>query len=211
MKEKTGWRSRLLRGCLLPLVLMIFLVPDAGADIYSWVDENGIFHASNRLEEVPPAYQGKIKVMASPSDPADSSAPADRTAAEYLIPFESSAGGIMLVDVLFNGHIRAKMVLDTGASVILISDVLAGRMRLGGEGDSRRRALLKTAGGEVEGRAVTIDRVEVGDAVRRSVPAAISPKKEVFEGFDGLLGLSFLGNFKMTIDYRNRLIVLKEH
>ncbi|HOU77890.1 MAG TPA: retroviral-like aspartic protease family protein [Syntrophales bacterium] len=200
-------KRRWVRWIMLPLLPVILALPAGGAAIYQWVDQRGIIHASSSPEDVPPAYRDRAAVMETPVAAA---AADDRVGAEYLIPFERSATGIILVEAVFNGHARAKMVLDTGASVVLISEAFAARMRLGADAGGGRRALLKTAGGDVEGRSVTIARLEVGDAVREAVPAAISPKNQVFEGFDGLLGLSFLGNFRVTIDYRNSLIVLKE-
>jgi hypothetical protein len=38
----------------------------------------------------------------------------------------------------------------------------------------------------------------------------ITPDTDALRGFDGLLGLSFLGDFKIAIDYQNGKILLSK-
>ena len=115
---------------------------------------------------------------------------------------------IILVDVLLNDEVKARMVLDTGASLVVISGDLARRLRQDSSNASGT-IKLQTAGGEIEGQAAVIDRIELGSAVREKVRAVINRQPQVFKGFDGLLGSSFLDGYKVTIDYQQSKIHLK--
>lgn len=187
---------------MFSLVLILGMVSaDVHADIYRWTDPDGVTHASTDLEKVPSAHRGKALVIPSATGRID-------TVDEYSIPFEMGPSGIILVQVLLNDAIRARMVFDTGASLVLISDELARRMDPASSANSEK-IKLKTAGGEVYGRSFVIQKIDLGNAVKENVRAAVGSQKQTFDDFDGLLGLSFLEGFKVTIDLQGRQILLK--
>ena len=72
-------------------------------------------------------------------------------------------------------------------------------------------ARLLTNCGEVEGRHLVIKRISLGDAWKENVPSIVALNSFALKGYDGLLGLSFLGDFKMMIDYQMRSILLTPH
>ena len=187
--------------------LLVFLLTvaasDGVAEIYQWVDNEGITHASNDPGKVPPAYRGRVEsISLSPSaEKADD-------AEAYAIPFEKGPSGVMFVQVFLNNVIRARMVFDTGASLVLISHELAQRMGQTASA-SGEKIRLKTAGGDVEGRSIVIAKVDLGNAVKENVRAAVSPQNQTFSDFDGLLGLSFLDDFQVTIDHRTQEVILR--
>ena len=55
-----------------------------------------------------------------------------------------------------------------------------------------------------------IARIELGGALKENVRSVIAPNDSIFMGFDGLLGLSFLGDFKVTVDYKKGQIILSQ-
>jgi clan AA aspartic protease (TIGR02281 family) len=177
---------------------------DLHADIYQWSDPDGVTHASTDLERVPSAYRGKVLVIPIPT-----TAGRIETVEEYSIPFEKGPSGIMVVQVFLNDVIRTRMVFDTGASLVLISDELARRMDQAASAHAGERIRLKTAGGDVEGRSFLIQKIDLGNAVKENVRAAVSNQKQAFDDFDGLLGLSFLEGFKVTIDQQSQRILLR--
>lgn len=187
--------------CLLFLVFWM-ASSDVRAEIYQWTDRDGITHASNDLDNVPSAYRGRAEIISHQER-------GNNVAEEYVIPFEKGSSGIILVQVFLNDTIPARMVLDTGASLVLISAELAGRMDPAASAHTGGKIRLKTAGGDVEGRSILIDKIDLGNAVRESIRAAVSAQKGAFDGFDGLLGLSFLEGFNVTIDHQNRQLILK--
>jgi clan AA aspartic protease (TIGR02281 family) len=172
------------------------------ADIYRWTDPDGVTHASTDPERVPSAYRGKALVIPTTAGRIE-------TVEEYSIPFEKGPSGIMFVQVFLNDVIKARMVFDTGASLVLISDELARRMAPASSANPGERIRLKTAGGEVDGRSFVIQKVDLGNAVRDNVRAAVSSQKQAFDDFDGLLGLSFLEGFQVTIDQQSQRILLR--
>ena len=190
---------------LLIAGLLLAMLPDASrADIYRWIDASGTMHYASSLENIPAAYRNRVEIIAAYQRPeAGPDLPE-----EHVIHFAKASDGIILVDVLLNDGVKARMVLDTGASLVVISEALSrklGRDTATGAG----RIILKTAGGEIEGRPAMIDRIELGSAVREGVRAVVNGHHDVFQGFDGLLGSSFLDGYKLTIDYQNGAIHLR--
>jgi clan AA aspartic protease (TIGR02281 family) len=175
----------------------------AGAEIYQWVDREGLTHASSDPEAVPPAYRGGVQIISVTGK-------AREMVEEYVIPFEKGPSGVIIVRLLINDVLQARMVFDTGATLVLISDELARRMDQSGSVASGEKIRLRTAGGDVEGRAISIGKLDLGNAVRENVRAAVSPRKQPFDDFDGLLGLSFLEGFKVVIDHSRQEIILRK-
>lgn len=194
-----------LRAALLIVGLLIVLIPDAArADIYRWIDASGTMHYTGNLDNVPAAYRNRAEIIAASQRPETGSDLPE----EHVIDFAKAHDGIILVDLLLDDGVKARMVLDTGASLVVISEDLARRLRLDSAADASR-IKLQTAGGEIEGRAAVIDRIALGSAVREKVRAVVNYQPQVFKGFDGLLGASFLDGYKVTIDYQQSKIHLK--
>jgi clan AA aspartic protease (TIGR02281 family) len=174
--------------------------PQSSAWLYRWTDAGGATHVSDNPADVPPAHRSDHAVMREEQD-ADSG---------FIIPFERTASGLILVDALLNG-VKAKMVFDTGADIVVITRELAERLRQDLSQGSEV-ITLNTSCGQVEGRSFIMNEIELGGMRKEHVRSIITPDESVFKGFDGLLGLSFLGDFTVTIDYKNaRLVVGKEH
>jgi len=126
-----------------------------------------------------------------------------------VIPFERTAEGLILVDAILNDRVKARMILDTGANLVVITEELSKRLN---QDISFRGEVItiNTNCGEVEGRSLVIQKIELGQATKKNVRSVITPDNYAFKGFDGVLGLSFLGEFKVTVDYKNGKILLGE-
>jgi clan AA aspartic protease (TIGR02281 family) len=112
-----------------------------------------------------------------------------------ILRYNTSSPAI-IVPVEANG-LLARMILDTGATMTLITRKFA--IRAGIEPSVQSGAVVVTANGttwEAGGRA---DTIAVGGASLKNVAVLIhSADKDSFaDGIDGLLGLSFLGNFQV--------------
>lgn len=103
--------------------------------------------------------------------------------------------GHFLVSGAING-VPARMLLDTGASLVSISPSAAKRMGLDSGGG--RKITLNTANGQAQGTAVTLRSVE---ALGGSVPnvAAVIMSSDL-KGAEVLLGMSFLQHFDLNIE-----------
>ncbi|HHL40268.1 MAG TPA: DUF4124 domain-containing protein [Deltaproteobacteria bacterium] len=84
---------KVLIACLLVLALP---AGSARAEIYRWVDEEGVVHITDDLHKVPQEYRGKAEVMESsppPEKPARPAAPQRRPPAEEEEEKERLYGG----------------------------------------------------------------------------------------------------------------------
>jgi len=191
------------RYTLPALLAILFLFSGAGAEMYKWVDDEGTVNFTDDLLNIPPSHRSGAKKMSS-SLPAQTGS---EWGGEIRVPFHRAPSGILLVDVILNGSVRARMVLDTGAAAVIISRELWQKLNQDGPADSRR-VKLRTAGGEIEGRYIVLQKVELGPAIRENVQAVVNPQN-VFQDFDGLLGMSFLADFQVSIDHQGGTVILK--
>ncbi len=108
-------------------------------------------------------------------------------------------GNLFIVEATLLDTREARLIVDTGASHTILSPALARELGLlsqsGGQG-----VTVKTAGGPVQADVVTLAQVRVGEAVAQNVLAGVFDIADVPQGVDGLLGLTFLSRFLVTID-----------
>jgi clan AA aspartic protease (TIGR02281 family) len=173
-----------------------------GGDLYRWVDEDGVSHYSDEPPVTPPPKGKNIRVKTLRQHSSSSREPK-----EFIIPFEPSGQG-MLVHVMINNYIPARMLVDTGATAIKINVNLLKQLNQDIPED-RRRGYVSTAGGVIKAEEVFIERIDVGGAVKENVRAIYMHESYDDVYFDGLLGMSFLSDFQMTVDYKNNQIHLK--
>lgn len=117
----------------------------------------------------------------------------------------SERNGSMLVQGRVNG-IAMQFVIDTGATYVAIPPAIAKRARL--NTGSAQRVTLQTANGRIRVPLITVSNIEADGVREQNIPATIqklSPDEKT-----GLLGMSFLSNFRMTIDRNRRLILLEK-
>ena len=106
-----------------------------------------------------------------------------------------------------NMVIRSKMALDTGATYLMVSWEMAEV--LGYEPElSKERIDMTTASGVEKVPLITLKSVSVLGKRARNVKAIVHdlpPRSYV----DGLLGLSFLKNFKVCLDFRKGILEIE--
>jgi len=186
---------------LLFLLLFFTVLPlsDAQADIYEWVDANGTVHLSDNPPDLPPGYRKNARIIKAYQ--IQSNAPS--------IPFERTPAGLIVVDAVLNGAVSTKMVFDTGADAVVVTERLARRLNqdIRGAGE----ITLHTNCGDVSGQVFTLDKIELAGVGKQNVRAVVAPPESSLGGHDALLGLSFLRDFKITVDYRKgRITISKE-
>lgn len=127
------------------------------------------------------------------------------------IPFENAAG-LIVVQVRVNRGAPVPFILDTGATVTLLSDrfVREQGLTIGtdraqltgiGAGTSHRTALLQ------------LDHLQVGTTYASQQKAAVQ-NLDAFEQLlhrpvAGILGASFLQHYRLRVDYRRRQLQLE--
>ncbi len=121
------------------------------------------------------------------------------------VPFQR-AGNSVLLPVRINGRDLGIFILDTGASFTSLSAAAAAALGVSGRGESVR---LITAGGTIQAPLTLLEEVEVGGVAARHVPAVIHDLPNVPPTITGLLGLSFLERFRVSLDLNAGLLTLE--
>jgi aspartyl protease family protein len=112
---------------------------------------------------------------------------------------------VWIVTATLNAGPPARFLVDTGASLTLVSPALARRLALVPQAPSATTA-LQTVAGSTSGAPTSVASIRVGTADARNVPAVIhEPGLDV----DGILGNSFLSRFRVTFDAGRHLLHLR--
>lgn len=126
---------------------------------------------------------------------------------KYIIPYGNTARRI-IIPVTFDRRITVPMLLDTGAPGMHISARLAAKL---GIFDNDDRNLLTRVGG-IAGSApailTIIDSIQVGEAEDEFIPTLISDIS--IPGFEGLVGMDFMGKYSIQLDNKRRRVILQE-
>lgn len=101
---------------------------------------------------------------------------------------------------------RAHLALDTGATQTMISREIAAFLGYDLDTGGRTTRLI-TASGEETASVVTISRLVALERQRLNMPI-LCHNLPSGTPFDGLLGLDFFRNQKLTVDFREGLITL---
>ncbi|HML13307.1 MAG TPA: TIGR02281 family clan AA aspartic protease [Xanthobacteraceae bacterium] len=136
-------------------------------------------------------------VASAPTAPAYSGGP--RT-----VVIQRDARGHFAIEGAVDGR-RVDFMVDTGASVIALTERDAGRL---GYHPAYRDYVgqVRTANGTVRAAPIKLDMVEVGGVMVRNVDAIVMPEQALSEN---LLGLSFLSRLH-RFEYRDGRLVLEE-
>jgi tetratricopeptide (TPR) repeat protein len=103
-----------------------------------------------------------------------------------------------LVDVMINGS-RARMVIDTGASLVSLTPEMAARARI--TPDTSDLVEVKVVGGLVKQATGYAQTLQVAEATAANVPVliAVGSKDAFGPGIDGLLGMTFLSRYTVAL------------
>lgn len=97
-----------------------------------------------------------------------------------------------------------KLLLDTGASITMLNPNSISQ-NLFTILDNNQ--ILQTASGTTNAKRVMVDSFKIDDIEFSNYEIVISNRK-VFNGFDGLLGMDFLGQFQFSIDKEKSILYL---
>ena len=116
-------------------------------------------------------------------------------------------GSSMYADTLINKRVKARLLLDTGATDMQISSTIA--KKLGIRANQGTLVPVTLAGGnQAVARSVVLKQVKVGPMRVKNVDALILENDSGMSE-DGLLGMSYLENFEFKINSDNSQITLK--
>src|SRR5262252_6381373 len=193
------------------VILFLALAP-AYAEIYKWVDRDGRVHFSDTLAGIPAEYRDHIEEKAGltttpRNDPAPPRVTPKRlssvlTPPSYAVPLRRD-GNTMLVEALVGGTVRTRLLLDTGAEFTVLSTAAARSLAL--NLGSAAVIPLRSASGVFFAPIIKVPSMTVGDATAYDVEVIVH---DATPGLDGLLGMSFLDNFLVTISTSDERLIL---
>ncbi|MBD2294558.1 retroviral-like aspartic protease family protein [Anabaena sphaerica FACHB-251] len=117
--------------------------------------------------------------------------PPPSTPKVFRIPIKRRIGKTPIIDVTFNGNQVFEMVVDTGATGILITQEVATALKLQPSGTMKASI---ADGSIVEFKTSNVLTVSVGGAVLNNAKVAIAPKARI-----GLLGHDFFEKYDLKI------------
>lgn len=121
------------------------------------------------------------------------------------VSFTKRREGIV-VSTLLNKGVTAAMLVDTGASLTIISEDVLGKLGINALDLKQNVELVVADGSRVSAKFILLDSVKIGDTEAKNVGAAVM-KDKPSKGVDGLLGMSFLSNFSFSIDAERQKLI----
>jgi hypothetical protein len=192
----------MIRGWSTVLIFLSLIIPRlAQAEVYHWVDENGIQYYTTEPETIPEKYRLAVRALPTPSRPPEPPS-ASREKSVTKIPF--TPGAPVLVSAKINGAGPVTLILDTGSGHTLVAPSVLWKLGVSTQG--AQRSVIKGVTGMSYVDAVWVDSVEVGEA--KVGPLLVIAHDADLKGADGLLGRDFLASFSVTIDSVERAVTL---
>lgn len=147
--------------------------------------------------------------------PARVSVPADSLAGEVPFRLAGAGGAMLLVAVMVNGDGPYDLVLDTGATLTCLDSQLVSDLEL----PRAAGAFGYGAGVGGSGRVdlVRVDSIRLGEAQAEELTACVLDLAHLGQlhgvgasgtRVHGLLGLNFLRNYRVTLDFERNIVSL---
>ncbi|MBU2871767.1 retropepsin-like aspartic protease [Colwellia sp. E2M01] len=122
------------------------------------------------------------------------------------IPLERQ-GEHFIVPAYIDGGFQVSLMLDTGASISLLSEVAFEGVKRYTDVTFLKELQLNTAGGQVIASMYQVAEFSIQGYIVKDFTFVVSPY--ISENNDGLLGMNFLSVFDFHIDQANSQLILK--
>lgn len=122
----------------------------------------------------------------------------------------SAANGHVWAEVSINGNTPGILMVDTGSPTVLLTMGFIKKLNLT-PADLRYVSKISVLNGVHSAAYVVLKSLKIGDVEEVNIPAMIllEPDDHLEKGFhDGLMGLSFLNRFHVTLDQSNGRLLL---
>lgn len=123
--------------------------------------------------------------------------------------------GHVFVTALINGKITARLLVDTGATLTVLSPKIGEQLK-GSRGVDKKSSAQKNVeltladGRKVQSDYVLLNSLSVNDSTASNVDAAIINDANAFSENDGVLGMSFLSKFNVGINQKEGKLTLEK-
>jgi len=169
----------------------------AHADFFQYTDQDGTVVMVDDESKIPGKYRKQTRTTKAESGVASkTTAVRVKNNNQVFVPVRISYR---------NTVVDAWLLMDTGATSTVISTDLADR--LGIKPASTERRLSQVADGSVvQAYRTRVDFMAVGPKMKLNAEVSILPSNGPGMGFDGLLGMNFLGDFPYRMDMNTHVI-----
>jgi clan AA aspartic protease (TIGR02281 family) len=159
---------------------------DAAMAVNSWVSINPVHNDTSQMRAIIGDYTAKGRC------------PTGAAGGEEVFPL-ARGGNVVKLQVTING-VRGTFILDTGATFVSLRQSFADKAKVAVDQESSVR--LHTANGIVSARRGRAASIQLRSLVAKDVAIVVQAdaKGAYGEGVDGLLGMSFLSHFKVSMD-----------
>ena len=183
-----------MRVLVMTLMLCALSLP-VWADLFQYTDREGTVVIVDDESKIPAKYRKKSQASRSSGG-----------GEHYTGVMVRGNKVIVPVTFSYRGNlVQARMLLDTGASLTAIFPSLANR--LGIQPDHGQRAVGRIADGSfIEAQHMRVEYMQVGPKVQQHSEVVVLQQSGPSMGFDGLLGMSFLGDFRYHVNLQNSTI-----
>jgi len=120
---------------------------------------------------------------------------------------------IITVDTIVNGEGPFNFVVDTGASHTVISNQTAEKLGLNENSPGcceSAELSAQGAAGPVAARTTTVKSIRVGDIEVNNIEVALIDLTSLSKNWDGIIGYTFMKNYRVVIDYPKQQISFKK-
>ncbi|WP_171022171.1 retropepsin-like aspartic protease family protein [Thalassotalea litorea] len=114
-----------------------------------------------------------------------------------------------MVNARINKQYRTNLMIDTGASITVLSEAYFNALKESGDIRVNRQLEINTAAGNQAAYSVIVEYFNIGEHQLEDFEIVVM-ELPGFEHADGLLGMNFLKQFKFEIDQENSLLFLSE-
>jgi clan AA aspartic protease (TIGR02281 family) len=143
----------------------------------------------------------RVRVAATEPQPPETSVPATEVPGVALL----RSGSHFLVDARLGGAQQARLLIDTGASLTMLTPAALERRGVGAHATGRT-GTFNTANGRVRAPIYRLDALSVGAWQVSDLEVGVLELGDT--GIDGLLGMNFLRHFQFFIDQNEALLRL---
>lgn len=128
-----------------------------------------------------------------------------------IIPVISDGRGHLFVKVVLNGSVDAMLMIDTGCPTVLLTANMGRQLEIDLDPSQDARAVM-VLDGKHRVRGAVLKSVKLGDIEEKKVLADVmlEDTPDITRGLkDGLLGMSFLKKYNITLDQKRMRLIFK--
>jgi predicted aspartyl protease len=119
---------------------------------------------------------------------------------------------IIIVKTKVNGKGPFDFAVDTGASVTVVSKPLADKLGISEDPSTLKKA--HCCGGTMDSSLLTVGSVQVGNVMAKEIQVALMDLSTISKcvgiELEGIIGHSFMKDYRVIIDYPNRHIFFRK-